>query len=190
MSVTQTIKIILLLFLFSVTGWTQVNISAAMAFDQYGEDINYNSMPGFNFGVSYKFQSGIVAGLQFQDNNVNQKINTPGGTDLISTKVNDFIFTMSYPISTNFYTFSIRPVVGIGVKFFKRGTYSFRLGALGTKTLAATNEGFYMANMAFNFSRKIYKQVALFMRPQISFYDFTNLNRVYTIAGGINVRLY
>ena len=187
---TQTIKIIFILFLFIMTGWAQVNISAALAFDQYGKDINYGPAPGFNLGLNYKFQSGVVAGLVFQDNNINQKVNTPGGTDLIASKVNDFVFTLSYPLINNFFSFSISPVVGFGWKFFKRSAYTFQLGALGNKTIAGANEGFYMAGMALNFSKNVYKQAALFIRPQFGLYDFFNLRRVYTIAGGVNVRLY
>jgi hypothetical protein len=190
MSVTQTIKIVFIYFLFTMTGWAQVNISAALAFDQYGKDINWGPSAGFNFGLNYKFQTGVVAGLVFQDNTINQKVNTPGGTDLIATKAKDFVFTLSYPITNNFYTFSIRPVIGFGRKFFKRSAYTFQLGALGNKTIAGAKEGYYMASMALNFSKNVYKQAALFIRPQFGFYDFSNLRRVYTIAGGINVRLY
>lgn len=183
-------KISILVLIFVLPIWAQFNLSLSTGLDYYEYELNYETSPGFGIAVSYNFHPGSSFGLEYQRINLRQKISTPSGSDFISMAVSDVRLIYSYSVITDFYTLKISPLAGIGLKYFKRNAYLIQLGALGRKIISGTSESFLAGSLALDISKKLYKQVVLFVRPGISVYDLNNRYKVFSIAGGIDVRLF
>jgi len=188
--VYQSTKIIILILVSVVSIQAQFNLSVSAGLDYYDQKLNYEYSSVYNIGASYRFHPNNVLGFEYQRNNLQQIIASPSGSKFIPMSVSDFKINYSYLLIQDIYSINISPVVGFGVKYFQKSAHTVNLGALGNKTIPGTNESFYTASVALDFSRNIYKQIALFVRPEISVYDFKNLNKTYSIAGGIDVRLF
>ncbi|KAA3614821.1 MAG: hypothetical protein D8M58_10215 [Calditrichaeota bacterium] len=183
-------KIFLLGLLFILPIKAQIGLSFSAGPGFYERDLNLSSSAGFNFGVSYILKHNRSIGLEIHQNNLQQQISTPLGSDLIPTSVKSLKLNYKDLLTGDLLSLMVYPQISFGIINFQRNAYSVQLGAFGKKEIQALNKRYFVSSLAMNISKNIYKQASLFIRPQVSVYDFENYNKIFSIAGGIDVRLF
>lgn len=182
-------KILLIVFALTFTVHAQIYVSAALSSDHFDHISNYSSASGFVVGLSYQIFAKSLVSFEYKNSTTSLNVATPQGSDNISTRIHDFAMIYGYNLIENFYSVNLQPIIGITVKNIYRGSYTVNLGAIGNRTINSAYDNLSGLLLGLKINKWIGDRINLSIRPQFSLYRSSLINRMFSIAGGIGVRI-
>ena len=188
MSLFSSFLFIIFLGLFPL--FAQVKISALGGVNYFDSRHRFQPAPaGFiNFSFETDFNGGLEFVYHFTDPVL--QIRTPSQNISIPSNVQSVTIFCFYNFNTPVFDLKIKPLIGIGTKWIQRDSYIISLGVLGDRTIKSATEKYFNSAFAIDFSKEITRKIALSIRPAASLYGSKMEYVSFSLAGGIDVRLF
>lgn len=150
----------------------------------------YQTRSSASLDLSYQFHPRALIKGSAARLTADQSIESPAGNETITSRFHVF----SFQLMGNFFSLPLLGdlSVGGGTGFvqIKQNAFDIDLGALGTSRIPSQQDQHFLYSLSSTLSRPIGPRFAAVLSAQMHFLALEEQQNMYTISGGVNVRLW